>query len=50
MTIKMFFATLGTLGRLVFRTALQVGDYVQSVTAETKSRRIAGRDVLNAKP
>jgi hypothetical protein len=37
---------LGSLGRLVFRTALQVGDYLQSVSAETKSRRILGRDIV----
>ena len=37
---------LGSLGRLVFRTVLQVSDYLQSVTAEAKSRRISGRDVL----
>jgi hypothetical protein len=28
--------------RLVFRTVLQVSDYLQSVTAETKSRRLSG--------
>jgi hypothetical protein len=38
--------SLGSLGRLLFRTALQVSDYLQSVTAEATSRRIAGRDVL----
>jgi hypothetical protein len=37
---------LGSLGRLVFRTALQVSDYLQSVSAETKSRRTAGADIL----
>ena len=37
---------LGSLGRLVFRTVLQVSDYLQSVTAEAKSRRLSGRDVL----
>jgi hypothetical protein len=37
---------LGSLGRLVFRTILQVSDYLQSVTAEAKSRRLLGRDVL----
>jgi hypothetical protein len=37
---------LGSLGRLVFRTVLQVSDYLQSVTAEVKSRRLSGRDVL----
>ena len=38
---------LGSLGRLVFRTVLQVSDYLQSVTAEARSRRLSGRDVLN---
>ena len=37
---------LGSLGRLVFRTVLQVSDYLQSVTAEVKSRRLTGQDVL----
>ena len=37
---------LGALGRLVFRTVLQVSDYLQSVSAETKSRRTAGADIL----
>ena len=39
---------LGSLGRLMFRTVLQVSDYLQSVTAEAKSRRLSGRDVLKA--
>jgi hypothetical protein len=37
---------LGSLGRLVFRTVLQVSDYLQSVSAEAKSRKLAGRDIL----
>jgi hypothetical protein len=37
---------LGSLGRLVFRTALQVSDYMQSVSAETKSRKVLGIDLL----
>ena len=37
---------LGSLGRLVFRTVLQVSDYLQRVTAEAMSRRLSGRDVL----
>ena len=37
---------LGSLGRLVFRTALQVSDYLQSVSAEARSRRTAGADIL----
>jgi hypothetical protein len=41
---------LGSLGRLVFRKVLQVSDYLQSVTAEAKSRRLSGREVLRAGP
>jgi hypothetical protein len=37
---------LGSLGRLVFRTVLQVSDYMQSVSAETKSRKMPGSDLL----
>jgi hypothetical protein len=37
---------LGSLGRLVFRTVLQVSDYMQSVTAETRSRKMSGVDLL----
>jgi hypothetical protein len=38
--------SLGSLGRLVFRTVLQVNDYLQSVSAEAKSRRTAGAEIL----
>jgi hypothetical protein len=38
--------TLGSLGRLVFRTALEISDYLQSVTAEVKSKKINGSDLL----
>jgi hypothetical protein len=37
---------LGSLGRLVFRTVLQVSDYLQSVSAEAKSHRTSGADIL----
>jgi hypothetical protein len=37
---------LGSLGRLVFRTALQINDYLQSVSAEVKGRRTSGADIL----
>jgi len=37
---------LGSLGRLVFRTVLQVNDYLQSVTAEAKSKKTSGADIL----
>jgi hypothetical protein len=38
--------TLGSLGRLVIRTALQVGNYLQSVSTETRSKKISGSDLL----
>jgi hypothetical protein len=37
--------TLGSFGRMVFRTAMRVGDYLQSVSAETKSRKVSGADI-----
>ena len=37
---------LGSLGRLVVRTALQISDYLQSVSAETRSRRMDGKNLL----
>jgi hypothetical protein len=37
---------LGSFGRMVFRTALKVSDYMQSVTGETKSRKMSGADLL----
>jgi hypothetical protein len=37
---------LGSLGRLMFRTVLQVSDYLQSVSAEARSRRTQGTDIL----
>jgi hypothetical protein len=36
---------LGSLSRLVFRTAMQVSGYLQSVSAETRSRKLLGRDI-----
>jgi hypothetical protein len=38
--------TLGALGRSLFRTVLQISDYIQSVTAETKSKKLSGKDIL----
>lgn len=38
--------SLGSLGRLVFRTVLQVNDYLQSVSAEAKGRKTSGADLL----
>ena len=37
---------LGSLGRFVVRTAIQISDYLQSVTAEARSRRLAGADLI----
>jgi len=37
---------LGSLGRLVFRTVLQVSDYMQSVSGEARSRKMSGADLL----
>ncbi|HEY7290933.1 MAG TPA: hypothetical protein VH583_13935 [Vicinamibacterales bacterium] len=41
--------SLGSLGRLVFRTALQISDYLQSVTAQT-TRKVSGADLLKTAP
>jgi hypothetical protein len=38
--------SLGSLGRLVLRTAIQLNDYLQSVSSEDKSRKLAGSDLL----
>ncbi|HMF99210.1 MAG TPA: hypothetical protein VKE96_33150 [Vicinamibacterales bacterium] len=38
--------SLASFGRLVFRTVLQISDYLQSVTAETRSRKLAGADII----
>jgi hypothetical protein len=37
---------LGSLAKLVFRTVLQVSDYLQSVSAETRGRRTAGAEIV----
>ncbi len=37
--------SLGSLGRLLFRTALQISDYMQSVSAEAKSRKVTGAEI-----
>jgi len=39
---------LGSLGRLVVKTALQISDYLQSVSAEARSRRMSGADLRKA--
>jgi hypothetical protein len=37
---------LGSLGRLVFRTAIKLSDYLQSVSAEATTRKTAGGEIL----
>jgi len=39
-------AGLGSLGRMIFRTVIKVSDYLQSVSAETTSKRLPGSDLL----
>jgi hypothetical protein len=41
---------LVSLGRLIVRTALQISDYLQSVTAEAKSKRMTGADLRKPAP
>ena len=38
--------SLGALGRLAVKTAMKVSDYLQSVTAEARSRKLAGAEIL----
>ena len=38
---------LGAIGRRLFRTVIKVSDYLQSVSAETTSKKTQGSDVLN---
>ena len=37
--------TLGSMGRLLFHAVLQVNDYLQSVSAEARTRDITGREL-----
>jgi len=37
---------LGSFGRMVFRTALKISDYMQSVSGETRSRTLLGSAIL----
>jgi hypothetical protein len=37
---------LGSFGRMVFRTALKISDYMQSVSSETRSRKMSGSELL----
>lgn len=39
---------LGSLAKLVFRTVLQVSDYLQSVSAETRGKRTAGAEIVKS--
>jgi hypothetical protein len=41
---------LGSLAKMVFRTVLQVSDYLQSVSAETRGRRTAGAEIVKPAP
>jgi hypothetical protein len=38
--------SLSALGRLAVKTAMKVSDYLQSVTAEARSRKLAGAEIL----
>jgi hypothetical protein len=38
--------SLGSLGRLVFRTMIKVSDYLQSVSAESSTKKISGADIV----
>jgi hypothetical protein len=37
--------TLGSMGRMLFRAVLQVNDYLQSVSAEARTRDVTGREM-----
>ena len=37
---------IGALGRLVVKTAVRISDYLQSVSAEARSRKLAGAEIL----
>jgi hypothetical protein len=37
---------LGSLGRLVFRTAIKLSDYLQSISAQATTRKTLGADIL----
>jgi len=37
--------TLGSMGRLLFHAVLQVNDYLQSVSAESRTRDVTGREL-----
>jgi hypothetical protein len=37
---------LGSFSRMVFQTALKIGDYLQSVTSAATSRKVRGSDIM----
>ena len=39
-------SSLGSFGRMVFQTALKIGDYLQSVTSAATSRKVRGSDLM----
>jgi len=43
-------SSIGAVGRFVFGTMLRLSDYMQSVTAETKGRRVSGDEILRRAP
>jgi len=36
---------LGSLGRMIFRKMLEIGDYLQSITGETRGKRMSGASI-----
>jgi len=39
--------SLGSMGRMLFHAVLQVNDYLQSVSADSRTRTLAGRELKN---
>jgi hypothetical protein len=37
--------SLAAVGKMLFRAVLQASDYLQSVSSETRTRELAGREV-----
>ena len=37
--------SLGSMGRMLFHAVLQVNDYLQSISAESRTRTLGGRDL-----
>jgi hypothetical protein len=43
--------SLGSMGRMLFHAVLQVNDYLQSISADSRTRTLSGRDIkAGAKP